>query len=453
MSYWKLKVENFGKIKHAEIELAPMTLFVGDNNSGKSYLLSLVWAIYGLSGRTVFSYGAISNFDSEEYRAIEAVLLEAIDQLSCDGNVMVNVQNISKLVEKIINQLMERYKDQFVKKIFNCELVEVSRISLTMPEHVPGNIIFTRSQSNLIFQCMNTQKVYLGFWDNDSDQLQKRRSAVKAFVADLICNLIGTADVDQNPSDKGMVYLPSARTGFMMTKDIINKFARRNTYDIGLESTDRVQIQPFSQPIIDFLDELNDLSDEENTVEDYQKISSFLQQYMIQGKIVMSHLPGKELAYMPEGQSKKYPFRATSAVVTELSPLFLLLAHKRKLSGIFYEEPEMCLHPSLQRRMGQVLIKMVHAGINVTATTHSDIILQHINNMIRLQNSGKNPEDYGYDNSDFLSEKQVRVYQLSNCTDGMTEVKELHGSEKGFAVPTFNDALDDLMDEVIQIQE
>lgn len=37
--HWKLKVKEYGKIKSAEIEMAPLTLFVGDNNSGKSYLI------------------------------------------------------------------------------------------------------------------------------------------------------------------------------------------------------------------------------------------------------------------------------------------------------------------------------------------------------------------------------------------------------------------------------
>ena len=36
--HWKLKVSGYEKIKSAEIETAPLTLFVGDNNSGKSYL-------------------------------------------------------------------------------------------------------------------------------------------------------------------------------------------------------------------------------------------------------------------------------------------------------------------------------------------------------------------------------------------------------------------------------
>ena len=42
---WKLKVTKFAKIAHAEVELAPLLCFVGDNNSGKSYLLSLLWGI------------------------------------------------------------------------------------------------------------------------------------------------------------------------------------------------------------------------------------------------------------------------------------------------------------------------------------------------------------------------------------------------------------------------
>lgn len=43
--HWKLKVSKYGKIESAEIETAPLTLFVGDNNSGKSYLMSLMWGI------------------------------------------------------------------------------------------------------------------------------------------------------------------------------------------------------------------------------------------------------------------------------------------------------------------------------------------------------------------------------------------------------------------------
>lgn len=50
---WTLHVKNFGKVKEADIEISPLMLFVGDNNSGKSYLMSLLWGILTV-GRNLF---------------------------------------------------------------------------------------------------------------------------------------------------------------------------------------------------------------------------------------------------------------------------------------------------------------------------------------------------------------------------------------------------------------
>ncbi|MEI3279735.1 MAG: AAA family ATPase [Eubacterium ramulus] len=45
---WTLHVENFAKIKSADVTIAPLMCFVGDNNSGKSYLMSVLWGILTL---------------------------------------------------------------------------------------------------------------------------------------------------------------------------------------------------------------------------------------------------------------------------------------------------------------------------------------------------------------------------------------------------------------------
>ena len=42
---WTLHVENFARIKKADIEISPLMCFIGDNNSGKSYIMSLLWGI------------------------------------------------------------------------------------------------------------------------------------------------------------------------------------------------------------------------------------------------------------------------------------------------------------------------------------------------------------------------------------------------------------------------
>ena len=50
---WTLNLENFGKVKSASITMKPMMLFVGDNNSGKSYVASFLWGILNY-GQKIF---------------------------------------------------------------------------------------------------------------------------------------------------------------------------------------------------------------------------------------------------------------------------------------------------------------------------------------------------------------------------------------------------------------
>lgn len=54
-----------------------------------------------------------------------------------------------------------------------------------------------------------------------------------------------------------IIYLPAARTGFMLTKDIINKVGRNNTFNLP---DDREKFTPFVRPINNFLDIMGDLN-------------------------------------------------------------------------------------------------------------------------------------------------------------------------------------------------
>lgn len=45
MGEWILHIKEFGKIMEATVQPAPFTVFIGDNNSGKSYLMTLLYGI------------------------------------------------------------------------------------------------------------------------------------------------------------------------------------------------------------------------------------------------------------------------------------------------------------------------------------------------------------------------------------------------------------------------
>ena len=65
----KLILDGYGKIEHAEISIKPLTFFIGDNNSGKSYLLSLIWAIQSMGADTPLFLG-VSKLDDPCFKKI-----------------------------------------------------------------------------------------------------------------------------------------------------------------------------------------------------------------------------------------------------------------------------------------------------------------------------------------------------------------------------------------------
>ena len=183
---------------------------------------------------------------------------------------------------------------------------------------------------------------------------------------------------------------------------------------------------------------------------------------MVKGTIKYQQLGNKEIQYVPYGKEQGIPLRTSSAVVTELTPLVLLLKYGNSmLKTLCYEEPEMCLHPQLQLEMGKLLIRLVNNDINIITTTHSDIILQHVNNMcraFRLANADESGQvkeklnQFELIKEDLIDINQVAVYQLTDHRSFST-VEEIKPEKDGFYVPTFSNALMNILEQTTEIND
>lgn len=447
---WRLKVSGYGKLESAEIETAPLTLFVGDNNSGKSYLMSLLWGIRNLGGELLYADETMEI--TETYDRLRCWVKKQIETAREQGVHTVLASEIGDELQSVLQERINQNRDKFVKAIFNSSDVEIEelQIELTGLAGVSLDFIVREYGRNMGVAITNT--------GNDGVELalsEKERATgiLEEKTGRYFVNTLMALVLDSHGGFNREIYFPAARTGFMLTKDIINKVSRRTTFNVAAEQETMV---PFVRPINQFLDVINDLTFDGESNEDFKEIVQYLENGMADGTVEMSALPNKEAMYVPNGKTSGMPLRITSAVVTELSPLILNLKYKRYVDALFYEEPEMCLHPQLQQKMGRVLCKMVNAGVQMNVTTHSDIILQHVNNMIRLSGREDREEichQLGYTARDLLSPQKVKVYQLKAVAGGKTKVEELNCGENGFAVPTFNDALDRIMDEAYVIQE
>ncbi len=157
----------------------------------------------------------------------------------------------------------------------------------------------------------------------------------------------------------------------------------------------------------------------------------------------------KSFLYKPETFNNPIQMYLASAVVTEITPLYLLCKYRYGMTDIFIEEPEMCMHPRLQTRIARVLVRLCNMEIPVIMTTHSDIIIQHINNMLRVKNSDKKKElmgRYKIEEQDLLGEEQVGVYQFSCLENDRSQIVELKAGEMGFETTTFSDAFEEMLE-------
>ena len=257
---------------------------------------------------------------------------------------------------------------------------------------------------------------------------------------------------DLNNINNDVMYFPTARTGFILTyKALIGNAVREIFTERQMEKETVKKL--LTKPNVDFLYNLSKISSQ--FIQDkYEDIIDFMEQNLIFGKMITSDSPTSDVLYKPQNSGEALPLHITSGVVTELAPLLLMLKHI-PIDTILIEEPEISLHPKLQLEMARTLIRIVNKGTSVFVTTHCDIIIQHINNMIKA-NELKNKEDflkqYNYTKEDLLQRDIVGLYQFDVQENGKTKVTRIPCGDYGFEAITFYNILKNINDQIDEIE-
>ena len=248
------------------------------------------------------------------------------------------------------------------------------------------------------------------------------------------------------------IYLPASRTGFMLTYAQLIE----NSLQISFSPELHENTSTLTLPYVDFLQLITKFEMNKKDSKKYSDIIEYIEQNMTRGNVSVEKDMLPVIKYQPDGSDKEIPLYVASSIVSEISPLLLVLKSGINFKAMIIEEPEAHLHPELQQKMARLIINMMNLGIPVWITTHSDTILQHINNMIKLKNhtrSGELQKEYGYTKADILSKEDIQMYQFVAEDNGKTKLITLESTKYGFVVPTFNNALEKIVDEVYAFQE
>ena len=481
--YPTLYVKNFAKIKEAEIELAPFTLFIGDNNSGKSYLMTLIYGLMKYTSNIVniiFENKKLLN-SIEEYSKVKNIIDNYINSLNFSKTVQLDIEEDITLKEyeiiefiNLFNVLLNKNIKNVVNYIFNTNNDEIILENIILNFDCYTDKLFSIEKTKVIDRNMkeiNSISILYndtGAGYNFSEDNIDYTSIIKIFLNFIINTYFNIFYIYNGMNT---YFLPVSRTGFILSYTDIIKSSIELKYDTYAFDKEN-QKNNLPRPVIDFLYNLVDLTNtktktirkEKNTNKRIENkifdIIKMLETNIIDGQIDVNE-ETSHIYYKPKhiynSDVSEFAIYLSSAVITELAPLILFLKYYGNYKNIIMEEPEISLHPYLQQQLTRAFIKLVNSGKNVLMTTHSDTIVQHINNMIKLNANEKKRqkklmEKYKYDEDDIISEDKIRMYQFDTKEDG-TEVKALESSKYGFEAPTFNEILIKISEEIQEFQE
>lgn len=414
----EIAVENFGPIAEANIDLRPLTVFVGPSNTGKTYFATFVYALHGtfndLSGSSLLSL-----FDPGKVMDILSALLsglttpkeeivEVLNKLNMRGRPFKLSDLPERIHQKLLNIITQNtvfFKEELQDELKNCydlnsisELMRLTgeqrneitfqlKIGERSPEHWNIEMRISESEVNLKSSTSLDSPT-----NKDMVLLPKEWEASGRFDN----NRVGIVSMS-SPTRKGRYYLPAARSGIMQSHRIIASSLVNLTRRVGFQPFP--EIPTLSGVIAEFMQKIILYDEKKRPNAEMKQLSQTLENEVLAGQILLKPSASgyPDFRYLPQGINEEIRLSQSSSMVSELAPLVLYLRGLvQQGDTLIIEEPEAHLHPGAQADMAIILARLVRAGVRVMVTTHSDWLLQEIGNLIRageLEKAGQEVSD------------------------------------------------------------
>lgn len=450
-----ISVKNFGKIREAKINISNFTIFVGNNNSGKTQLMELIYiVIKRISALT-------PNIHIPRIGDIDAFHIgkEEIKQL----NEWVNkylANNIHEIIDETFNASIpvEEVTLQFEDIDSNYEIYFLT--DRTIEYLLDKNLIVQESLTEMI---LNKKDYYGAFvLKNKTERITEskintrfsNRIPIEIAKSIEIGYVLGEIMGGKSPVSSNVLFLPASRMGLML---LYKHYFGNSSQDKNEMIREKNQnSKGITKPVLDFLSFLLKYSYTERVAKNNEELLNFIFSNLIDGTITEK---GDATIYLPKDQEKEIPIFVASSMVNEVVPVIKALTDSDRVDYIFYDEVETSMHPLKQIEMVKLLNRLNNKGIKLLVSTHSDTMVTKINNLLLLSYGDFDFEytknilkknGISIEKEDLLYSKNIHVYQFMNETQGKSSVKELEFRKvpcTGYDFSLFNDSTMNLFEE------
>ncbi|WP_437313419.1 AAA family ATPase [Sorangium sp. So ce385] len=459
----KITFSNLGTIKKTELDLRPLTVIIGPNNSNKTYV---AYSLYGLWQAQIEGIGDI---DYDELASLKKS--GAGSSFMIDAGLFQRMNgHLQKVTASFRDDLSGFFQDSS-GKLFSKSRIEAEITPIELDAAIEKAIALNHRDGSV---SKRGEQILISA-SPQKGRKEKPDRGIDMATAELYADAIlanAVAFLFRQP-----LLLPAERNAFIMTYRMLQnrrytvlRDAQRSL--IGKRRVSKRQLDllreqgdiRYPKPVEDFLEFLTDieLSEGEDHGDPaarapFRALATDIEE-SIQNKnktrFRRTALGGREIQIDVKKGLSIDLYNASSSI-KQLTPLLLYLRYRAKPNDfLIIDEPEMNLHPESQAKLLEILGILVNLGVHVLLTTHSPYFMSHLNNLAAGDTS--DPEVlkrqaaslYLGDPRAFVPMDKVSAYEMRD-----NELRSLKDEDYGIRWDTLSDVSSALQQKYFEISE
>jgi len=445
MKKWKVEAKRLGKLKDVSVMVNEIMFFAGENSSGKTYLLNLLYYFYNYNLKPGLGVKLINR--NHELKFI-------LDSIEEKQTFTLSPEKINLFLSELSKELTYNLKE-IKSNVYNSDVL-IQKLAITFEDFKESIKIEFADEKDLMIGgavgSVSTSPLGVQYWFRDEikeniNQMEKQSvsNSTISMIIDYLFNrimykYIGFEDNRRFKEGLKSVYLPAGRSTYMLLEKLITKRAYNALTNFEYDDVSQYQLQA-NYGVKSFLNKIVSHSNE--YINKYKDLVETIENDIIGGSFSYNEI-SKEYQFKPTGSNRIINIQAMSSSVTELGAFTESLKLMRGLGKnlVVYEEPESHLHPAKQIKLMEVLFDFA-ANNYIWISSHSDFITQNINNIVKKKY---------LDNQLHLADETMSIYVFEKINTYST-VKKISSSKYGYKVPGFISFLKAMSKETYRLNE
>lgn len=408
MKDFRIHIEELGPITDADITLAPVMIFTGASNLGKSYTNFLTYYIFNL-----FSGDRLKDF-------IRTKITEDTERLK-EFNFSFTISELKAWMEEDVRRFfvyLLNYPDIPCRIQFNPTECTENEFAVRYTQDVSGIVKEVPKGLDLAMVSINNEDHYI-YVLQSKDKIQE----ICFLTSKYLCKKLLGREISH------AYLLPPGRASLLNESYSTQaQSSKIGMYDIFLKDFDLINNRR--------------MKDMQKTIRQATDAKTVKIRKMINGEVNNK----KEGLVLKINEQTELPLSAAASSIRELSPVILWMqTNDLSKDSMCIEEPEAHAHPEMQYSIADLLASCINEGALMQITTHSDYFLARLNQLIRLDKVKRNkPEAFesfceknGWDRNLTLDGSLIGAYYFHADDAGQTIKVERMNSENGIPFATF----------------